>query len=39
MAPLQPANLALENGVTLSGTAEAGARVEVRDAAGTLIGS
>ncbi|CRN06907.1 hypothetical protein PYEL_27300 [Pseudomonas sp. URMO17WK12:I11] len=39
VAPLQPANLALENGVTLSGTAEAGARVEVRDAAGTLIGS
>ncbi|WP_060511485.1 BapA/Bap/LapF family large adhesin [Pseudomonas sp. NBRC 111124] len=37
--PGQPSGLDLANGVTLSGSAEAGARVEVRDADGTLIGS
>ncbi|BDM21042.1 BapA prefix-like domain-containing protein [Pseudomonas sp. LRP2-20] len=37
--PAQPSGLSLANGVTLSGSAEAGARVEVRDADGNLIGS
>jgi VCBS repeat-containing protein len=37
--PAQPTGLSLADGVTLSGSAEAGARVEVRDANGTLIGS
>lgn len=37
--PAQPSGLNLANGMTLSGSAEAGARVEVRDANGTLIGS
>ncbi|MFJ4384331.1 BapA/Bap/LapF family large adhesin [Pseudomonas sp. NPDC089408] len=39
VAPVQPSDLALANGVTLSGNAEAGARVDVRDASGNLIGS
>ncbi|MFK0093131.1 BapA/Bap/LapF family large adhesin [Pseudomonas sp. NPDC090592] len=39
VAPLQPTGLALADGVTLTGTAEAGARVDVRDASGNLIGS
>ncbi len=39
VAPAQPTDLALNNGTTLTGQAEAGARVEVRDANGTLIGS
>lgn len=38
-APGQPTGLALADGVTLTGTAEPGARVEVRDVNGTLIGS
>ncbi|WP_028631626.1 BapA/Bap/LapF family large adhesin [Pseudomonas parafulva] len=37
--PAQPTDLVLNAGVTLTGTAEAGARVEVRDAAGNLIGN
>ncbi|MEN5302969.1 BapA/Bap/LapF family large adhesin [Pseudomonas sp. TWI628] len=37
--PAQPTGLSLVDGVTLSGSAEAGTRVEVRDANGTLIGS
>ncbi|WP_313430908.1 Ig-like domain-containing protein, partial [Pseudomonas sp.] len=39
VAPTQPSGLSLANGVTLTGSAEAGARVEVRDANGNLIGS
>ncbi|MFK2914020.1 BapA/Bap/LapF family large adhesin, partial [Pseudomonas sp. 3HC3] len=39
VAPLQPTDLVLSNGDTLVGTAEAGARVEVEDASGNLIGS
>ncbi|WP_047149719.1 Ig-like domain-containing protein, partial [Pseudomonas sp. TJI-51] len=39
VAPLQPTDLALVDGVSLTGNAEAGARVEVRDAAGNVIGS
>ncbi|MEN5140222.1 BapA/Bap/LapF family large adhesin [Pseudomonas juntendi] len=39
VAPLQPTGLALADGLTLTGTAEAGARVDVRDASGNLIGS
>ncbi|UVL79367.1 Ig-like domain-containing protein [Pseudomonas putida] len=39
VAPLQPADLVLSNGDSLVGTAEGGARVEVKDAAGNLIGS
>jgi len=39
LPPAQPTGLSLANGVTLSGNAEAGARVEVRDADGNLIGS
>ena len=40
LAPLAPTNLAVSaDGVTLGGSGEAGARIEVRDAAGTLIGS
>ncbi len=39
VAPGQPQDVALTNGTTLTGHAEAGARVEVRDASGTLIGS
>ncbi|PVZ39339.1 BapA/Bap/LapF family large adhesin [Pseudomonas sp. CC120222-01a] len=38
-APGQPTGLGLDNGVTLTGSAEPGARVEVRDADGNLIGS
>ncbi|MFJ4441846.1 BapA/Bap/LapF family large adhesin [Pseudomonas sp. NPDC089422] len=37
--PAQPSGLGLANGVTLSGIAEPGARVEVHDANGNLIGS
>jgi len=39
VAPLQPTDLALVDGASLTGNAEAGARVEVRDAAGNVIGS
>ncbi|WDY57213.1 BapA/Bap/LapF family large adhesin [Pseudomonas sp. PSKL.D1] len=39
VAPQQPTGLNLSEGVTLTGNAEAGARVEVRDADGNLIGS
>jgi len=39
LPPVQPTGLSLANGVTLSGNAEAGTRVEVRDADGNLIGS
>lgn len=39
LSPAQPSGLGLVNGVTLTGSAEAGARVEVRDANGNLIGS
>ncbi|MGE8048234.1 BapA/Bap/LapF family large adhesin [Pseudomonas monteilii] len=39
VAPLQPTGLVLTNGDTLVGTAEGGARVEVKDALGNLIGS
>ena len=38
-APAQPTDILLADGVTLSGNAEAGARLEVRDATGTLIGA
>ncbi|MFK3818209.1 BapA/Bap/LapF family large adhesin [Pseudomonas sp. NPDC089407] len=39
IAPLQPTGLVLTDGDSLTGNAEAGARVEVRDASGNLIGS
>ncbi|MFV3292471.1 BapA/Bap/LapF family large adhesin [Pseudomonas sp. NY11955] len=39
VAPLQPTGLVLSNGDNLTGTAEGGARVEVKDASGNLIGS
>ncbi|MGE1613350.1 BapA/Bap/LapF family large adhesin [Pseudomonas monteilii] len=39
VAPLQPTGLVLTNGDTLTGTAEGGARVEVKDGLGNLIGS
>ncbi|MCE0782037.1 BapA/Bap/LapF family large adhesin, partial [Pseudomonas sp. NMI542_15] len=39
VAPLQPTDLVLSNGDSLVGTAEGGARVEVKDALGNLIGS
>ncbi|MFJ7009813.1 BapA/Bap/LapF family large adhesin, partial [Pseudomonas putida] len=39
VAPLQPTDLVLSNGDSLVGTAEGGARVEVKDASGNLIGS
>ncbi|WP_338746111.1 BapA/Bap/LapF family large adhesin [Pseudomonas putida] len=39
VAPQQPADLVLSNGDSLVGTAEGGARVEVKDASGNLIGS
>ncbi|BBH44398.1 BapA/Bap/LapF family large adhesin [Pseudomonas sp. KU43P] len=39
VAPTQPTNLSLTEGETLTGRAEPGARVEVRDANGVLIGS
>ncbi|MFK0311629.1 BapA/Bap/LapF family large adhesin [Pseudomonas sp. NPDC090233] len=39
LAPGQPTGLTLNAGETLAGSAEPGARVEVRDADGTLIGS
>ncbi|WP_330508943.1 Ig-like domain-containing protein [Pseudomonas putida] len=39
IAPLQPTDLVLSNGDSLVGTAEGGARVEVKDASGNLIGS
>ncbi|MFG0756586.1 BapA/Bap/LapF family large adhesin [Pseudomonas sp. TYF_14] len=39
VAPLQPTDLVLSNGDSLAGTAEGGARVEVKDASGNLIGS
>jgi len=38
-APAQPTGLGLDAGETLTGRAEPGARVEVRDANGNLIGS
>ncbi|HDS1738154.1 TPA: Ig-like domain repeat protein, partial [Pseudomonas putida] len=38
-APAQPADLTLTDGTSLTGSAEANARVEVRDAAGNVIGS
>ncbi|WP_043200599.1 BapA/Bap/LapF family large adhesin [Pseudomonas putida] len=38
-APDQPTDLALANGVTLTGRGEPGATVQVRDATGNLIGS
>ena len=38
-APDQPSDLALANGVTLSGRGEPGATLQVRDTAGNLIGS
>ncbi|HDS1735602.1 TPA: hypothetical protein QEM55_002637, partial [Pseudomonas putida] len=38
-APAQPTGLSLTDGDSLSGSAEANAQVEVRDAAGTVIGS
>lgn len=38
-APAQPTNISLSAGETLSGSAEPGARVEVRDANGDLLGS
>ncbi|WP_426809630.1 BapA/Bap/LapF family large adhesin [Pseudomonas sp. WOUb67] len=37
--PVQPTALVLTDGVSLTGTAEGGARVEVRDASGNLIGT
>ncbi|MFJ3075450.1 BapA/Bap/LapF family large adhesin [Pseudomonas sp. NPDC087029] len=39
IAPGQPSGLSLTDGLTLAGNAEGNARVEVRDANGTLIGS
>ena len=39
VAPLQPTGLVLTNGDSLAGIAEGGARVEVKDASGNLIGS
>ncbi|HEN8798904.1 TPA: VCBS domain-containing protein, partial [Pseudomonas putida] len=39
VAPLQPAGLVLTEGETLVGSAEPGARVEVHDADGNLIGN
>ncbi|ANI01804.1 adhesin [Pseudomonas putida SJTE-1] len=39
VAPLQPTDLVLSNGDSLVGTAEGGARIEVKDASGNLIGS
>ena len=39
VAPLQPTDLVLSNGDSLVGTAEGGARIEVKDALGNLIGS
>ncbi|NQD78507.1 Ig-like domain-containing protein, partial [Pseudomonas sp. CM27] len=38
-APAQPTELALVDGVTFSGRGEPGATVQVRDAAGTVIGT
>ncbi|WP_033727805.1 Ig-like domain-containing protein, partial [Pseudomonas cremoricolorata] len=38
LAPAQPTDLALAEGVTLTGSGEPGASVEVRDAAGAVIG-
>ncbi|MDZ5605526.1 Ig-like domain-containing protein, partial [Pseudomonas sp. RP23018S] len=38
-APAQPMNLAVADGVTLTGTGEPGATVQVRDAAGNVIGT
>ncbi|MFG0548681.1 Ig-like domain-containing protein, partial [Pseudomonas sp. yb_9] len=38
-APDQPTNLALASGVTLTGRGEPGATVQVRDAAGNMIGT
>ncbi|WP_176516979.1 Ig-like domain-containing protein, partial [Pseudomonas ceruminis] len=37
--PAQPTDLALANGVTLTGRGEPGSTVQVRDASGTVIGS
>ncbi|WP_455842987.1 Ig-like domain-containing protein [Lelliottia jeotgali] len=39
VAPGQPTGLTLSDGQTLTGNAEPGARVQVRDASGALIGS
>ncbi|MDZ5605518.1 Ig-like domain-containing protein, partial [Pseudomonas sp. RP23018S] len=38
-APIQPTDLAVADGVTLTGTGEPGATVQVRDAAGNVIGT
>ena len=38
-APAQPTGLSLSDAVTLTGSGEAGTRVEVRDASGNLIGT
>ncbi|MBC3487762.1 hypothetical protein HU750_19025, partial [Pseudomonas sp. SWRI50] len=38
-APLQPTDLVLSEGISLTGSAEPGARVNVHDASGNLIGS
>ncbi|MDE4541037.1 hypothetical protein GIB19_27945, partial [Pseudomonas sp. ITEM 17296] len=39
LPPAQPTDLALADGVTLTGRGEPGATVQVRDAAGTVIGT
>ncbi|HHJ1300637.1 TPA: Ig-like domain-containing protein, partial [Pseudomonas sp. H2] len=39
LPPAQPTDLALAEGVTLTGRGEPGATVQVRDAAGTVIGT
>ncbi|NQD54954.1 BapA prefix-like domain-containing protein, partial [Pseudomonas sp. CM25] len=39
LPPAQPTELALADGVTFTGSGEPGATVQVRDAAGTIIGS
>ncbi|MDZ5605525.1 Ig-like domain-containing protein, partial [Pseudomonas sp. RP23018S] len=38
-APAQPTDLTVADGVTLTGTGEPGATVQVRDAAGNVIGT
>ncbi|MFP3526034.1 Ig-like domain-containing protein, partial [Pantoea sp. SIMBA_072] len=39
LPPAQPTDLALADGVTFTGRGEPGATVQVRDAAGTIIGT
>ncbi|MCE0912661.1 Ig-like domain-containing protein, partial [Pseudomonas kurunegalensis] len=39
LPPTQPTDLALADGVTFTGRGEPGATVQVRDAAGTVIGT